>query len=125
MSDDETADRASSGSPVFPWRGVLLGPGLIRHECTPGTDGHGVCVLGCVVCARLFVRMVEQLVRPAFQDEMAAVVGWVTSCGHVVWAGDWELVYPGLGRAPRWEDRRIPQAERDAARYAAFAQGEQ
>jgi len=82
-------------------------------------------MLGCVVCGRLFIRMVEQLVRPTWKGELAAVVGWVTSCKHVVWAGDWALVYPGIGRVPRWEDRRIPQVQRDAARYAAFARGEE
>lgn len=96
-------------------------------------------MLCCVVCTQIDARLVEQLVRPGYRDEWlddagnvvmfdhygAEVVGWVTSCGHVVWGGEWELCFPGPNRIPRWESKRIPQAERDAARYAAFARGEQ
>lgn len=140
------------GTPVtalnWTYQGVILGPGVIRHEPLVGRDDHpGLQVLRCVVCGKpgwrgpkanveLGVRIMEQLIRPGYSDELfneagqlimyehysAEVVGWVTSCGHVVWAGDWELVML-LGRIPRWEDRRIPAAERDKARAAAFARG--
>jgi hypothetical protein len=131
---------------------VLLGPGVIKHEPLTGRDGHpGLQIMCCVVCGKpgwrgpktstpLGVRILEQLVRPGWTEERylnaqgevvfvehepPAVVGWVTSCKHVVWAGEWELVFPGPNRIARWEDRRIPAKERAAARYAAFARGEE
>lgn len=135
----------------FGWRGVTLGPSVIKHEKVPGTDGAGLHVLRCAICHKpgwrgpntsvpLGVRIVELLVRPGWTEERyfnaheevvfthhepPAVVGWMTSCEHVVWAGEWELVQPGPNRVARWEDRSIPAQERHAARYAAFARGEE
>lgn len=153
MIVDGNAWRLNGGLINFTWRGVLLGPGVIKHEKLTGRDDHpGLQVLRCVICGKpgwrgerrmsapLGVRIVEQLVRPGWTDEYRdtltwqvvfaeseppAVVGWVTSCGHVVWGGDWELCFPGPNRIPRWENRLIPEKERDAARYAAFARGEE
>ena len=156
MSDEtvptfDVEDELNGRSLHFTWRGILLGPGIIKHEPLTGRDGHpGLQVLRCAICGRpgwrgpqasqpLGIRIMEQLVRPGWTDEWrndaghavaaihepAAVVGWITSCKHVVWAGEWELVHPGPNRIARWEDLMVPRATRDKIRHAAFARGEE
>lgn len=137
-----------NGGPIhFTWGGVLLGPGVIKHEKLTGRNGPGIEVLACVVCGRrtmraqtnppLKIRAMQQLVRPGWTDEHRdlngrvvfteseppAVVGWVTSCGHVVWGGTWELMFPGPGRIPRWVPKQVPPEKVYAALRAAFAVG--
>lgn len=126
------------------WLGIEIGPEPLRHESVGGE--RGITVRECAVCGKpgwqgpwtsvpLGVRIVELLARPAYTiptvwgyDVVSGeVAAWVTSCrptAHVVWAGLWELVYPGPGRVPRWESRAVPFEDRDRLRREAFAVGE-
>ena len=143
MSDDRVIDTTAtchdgwwSGSR---WCGMSIGPEPLKHEPLTGRDGLlGIVVRECAACGRRPIRVPELLVRPAAtyewrtasgqlafsQSDPPEVAGWITSCGHVVWAGLWELVFPAPGMLPRWESRSVPFEQRDRLRRAAFSRGE-
>lgn len=119
------------------WLGIEIGPEPLRHERVGGLRGITVrecAVCGCATSGVSPVRIVELLARPAHRVPTSwgylvvegEVAGWITSClpeRHVVWAGLWELVYPGPQRVPRWESRSVPSEQRHQLRREAFAVG--